>query len=169
MDDKEEVFIALYERYYERLVAFVQHLGWVESPRDLAQDVFVRVYESMEDYRGDAEWTYIEKIARRLAANALRDSLTKKRDRNKTLPMEEAGPIIEDRKSQETEVIEHEQSALLKTEIDRLPAGQRDAIMLQLGGSSYEEIARALGISVEAVKSRLHEARKAVTNKLRNP
>ena len=53
---QDERFSDLYDRYYRRVVAFLVRFGVApDDASDLAQDVFVRVYEHMDDYRGDAQ------------------------------------------------------------------------------------------------------------------
>jgi len=51
--------------------------------------------------------------------------------------------------------------------VDRLPSGQRDAVLLfYLQGLSHREVAAELGISAGAVKARLHQARAALAPRL---
>jgi RNA polymerase sigma factor (sigma-70 family) len=60
-----------------------------------------------------------------------------------------------------------EVSARVRGAIAALPAGQRDAIRLfYLQGLSHAEVATELGVSVGAVKSRLHQARAALAPRL---
>jgi RNA polymerase sigma factor (sigma-70 family) len=58
-------------------------------------------------------------------------------------------------------------SARVRGAIGALPAGQRDAVRLfYLQGLSHVEVAGELGVSVGAVKSRLHQARAALAPRL---
>jgi RNA polymerase sigma factor (sigma-70 family) len=60
-----------------------------------------------------------------------------------------------------------EVSARVRGAIAALPAGQRDAVRLfYLQGLSHAEVATELGVSVGAVKSRLHQARAALAPRL---
>jgi RNA polymerase sigma-70 factor, ECF subfamily len=60
-----------------------------------------------------------------------------------------------------------EVSARVRGAIAALPAGQRDAVRLfYLQGLSHREVAEELGVSVGAVKSRLHQARAALAPRL---
>ena len=78
-DESEERYQQLLP-YYNRLVAFIRQIGFeLEDARDLAQDVFIRVFEHRDDYRGEAKWNFLEQVARRLAYNAIRDRKAAKR------------------------------------------------------------------------------------------
>ena len=58
-------------------------------------------------------------------------------------------------------------AARVRTEVMRLPAGQRSAVIgFYLSGFTYRETADALGIGVSAVKARLHKARAALRDNL---
>jgi RNA polymerase sigma factor (sigma-70 family) len=60
-----------------------------------------------------------------------------------------------------------ETSARIRAAIAALPDGQRDAVRLfYLQGLSHNEVADELGVSVGAVKSRLHQARAALAPRL---
>lgn len=169
MGGNDRDFDRLYNRYYERTVAFLRRLG-VEAPRDLAQDAFIRVFRSMASYRKEAEWGYIEQTARRLAVNSFRDRHARKRDENMTFPIDGVGPIVDRRgHSPEAEVIRRNETQRLYEGIRRLTAKHQEVLLHQLSGFSYEEIAQLVGISVEAVKSRLHEARNELRGVMEHP
>jgi RNA polymerase sigma-70 factor (ECF subfamily) len=57
----------------------------------------------------------------------------------------------------------------LQEAVDSLPAEHREVVKLRdFEGQTNEEVAAALGISVAAVKSRLHRGRLAIRDRLRN-
>ena len=61
-----------------------------------------------------------------------------------------------------------ELTAAVRAAVAQLAAGQRDAVMLfYLQGLTHREVAAELGISVGAVKARLHQARSSLTPSLR--
>lgn len=161
MTDNVEQFEKLYQRYFDRAVAFIMSLGVSrEDARDLAQDTFVRVYRSMEQYRRDAEWAYIQTTARRLRLNKLRDELAQKRKVSLTLLTEEELGNVADRKlSPEQLAAIHESLDRARAAVSELPEKKRDCVLWFLGGYTYGEMAKILGVSEVTVKSRLHEAR----------
>src|SRR5258708_32529186 len=78
--DGDDAFRALF-KYYPAVVASLRKLGFDhEDARDLAQQVFLRVYEHMDAYRGEAKWSYLEQVTRRLAYNVNRDRHAAKRE-----------------------------------------------------------------------------------------
>src|SRR5438477_12838919 len=86
---KEERFKSLYQKHYRRMVRFFLqafHLS-EEDAQDLAQDAFIRFYEAMDEYRGDAEWAFFETVARNVAYNKIRSQKTAKRSAN-TVPID---------------------------------------------------------------------------------
>jgi RNA polymerase sigma-70 factor (ECF subfamily) len=161
MTNNVEQFEKLYTRYFGRAVAFIMSFGVSkEDARDLAQETFVRVYRSMERYRGEAEWGYVQTTARRVTFNKFRDDLAQKRKASLAMPTEEELLNVADKK------LSPEQLAAIHESLDRahaairdLPEKKRDCVLWFLGGYTYGEIAQSLGISAVIVKSRLHEAR----------
>jgi RNA polymerase sigma-70 factor (ECF subfamily) len=167
---KDERFKSLYQRYYRRIVRFYGsafHLA-EEDAKELAQDTFLRFYQAMGEYRGDAEWAYLEEIARNVAYNKIRAQKTAKRsgttvdidDPNTRVPAAPQPPDYAERQEQAVRLDE------LRRAIEELPDGQRHCLQLSLDDFRYEEIARFLGISVDAVKSRLRDARKVLRARL---
>jgi RNA polymerase sigma-70 factor (ECF subfamily) len=140
-----------------------------EDAKDLAQDVFVRFYEAMEEYRGDAEWAYLETIARRLAYNRTRDAKTFKRNA-KLVPID--GPDFKNEPAApaEPDYAEVQDAALkqtrLRSAIEELPQGQQECLALWLSDFKYEQIAAALRITVDAVKSRIRDAKRLLRDRL---
>src|SRR6266849_3615435 len=90
---KDEEFKSLYQRYYWRVVRFYERTfrQTQEDAQDLAQEAFLRFYEAIDEYRGDAEWAFFETIARRVAYNRIRSLHTAKRSGN-TVPIDDANP-----------------------------------------------------------------------------
>lgn len=88
-----------------------------------------------------------------------------RRHRPQHLPegYDEASPEADPFTNREQE----ERSALLRSALETLPESYRDVISLHLGGSSLKEIADQTGLSINALKSRFHRARKLIEVKLR--
>lgn len=157
--DREERFKSMYQKYYRRIIRFYVrsfHLS-EEDAEELAQDAFVRFYEALAKYRGDAEWGYLKTIAHHIAYNRIRNSLTKKRQAP-TVEIDDPnfrdGPATP--ATQETLLLRKQ----LREHIAALPAGQRQCIYLRLDGFEYKEIADALRITMDAVKSRIRDAKR---------
>ena len=126
-------------RYLSRIV------GAGEAP-DLTQEVFLRVSRSQApESAPEAQRAWIFRIARNLALNHRRDRQRK--------PATVALADVFRPPGQEV-------SAVVREALDQLPAIDRDVFLLrEAAGLSYDEIAQACDLSVDAVRSRLHRAR----------
>jgi RNA polymerase sigma factor (sigma-70 family) len=166
----DERFESLYRRYYARVYKFFRN--WRVSDdeaQDLAQETFKRIYETFDQYRGEAEWAFIETTARNVLFNWIRAGKTAKRSAptvdidGPDFGNDPAAPPVQDlAERQEAEM----RKASLWAAIAELPEGQKQCMELWLGDTKYEAIAKTLGISVDAVKSRLRDARKALRTRL---
>lgn len=170
-DSREERFESLYRRHYARVYRWYVvkwHLADDEA-HDLAQDVFASVYKSMNQYRGDAEWAFLEKIARNLLYNRNRALHTAKRQ-GAHVPIDApeladklAAPPDPDYAERQLDQLQRKQ---LKEAIETLPEGMRQALELWLQDFSYAAIRQVLRITPDAVKSRLRDARKLLQERL---
>ena len=136
------------------------YTGQRETASDCAQEAMIKIWRSLEGYRGDCafeSWVY------RIAANCCLDAMRKqKRDKSESIePLKEAGFDPADPEAgTEEKVIAAERKQRLRENIARLPEDQREAlVMTQLEGLSYEEAAERLGVSEGTVKSRVNRAK----------
>ncbi|MEO8382768.1 MAG: RNA polymerase sigma factor [Acidobacteriota bacterium] len=168
---RDERFQDLYRRFFRRMVRYFMRVSRLseEDAEELTQEAFARFLEAMDEYRGEAEWAYFEVIARNVLYNKIRSSKTAKRKGNtvdiddpefRNEPVAPEGPDYAER--QQTEIRRRQ----LYEAIEKLPAGQRQCLMLWLQEFKFEEIARALNISLDAVKSRLRDARRLLGARL---
>jgi RNA polymerase sigma factor (sigma-70 family) len=162
---KQARFTAAYSRHYKRVVKYYVRafsLTEVEAV-DLAQQAFLRFYEALEHYRGEAEWAYLETVVRNVGYNRIRELKSASRsaqvvsidDARAKRQMPTQPPV--DHASREAEALRRKQ---LHDAIAALPEGQRHAIQLWLDGFHYTDIAHVLGVSIDAVKSRLRDAKR---------
>jgi RNA polymerase sigma factor (sigma-70 family) len=162
--DKTLQLSTFYQQYYGRLVHFYSTSFRLARPdaEELAQDAFVRFYEAMNEYRGEAEWAYLETIARNVAYNSIRSQKSQNRTAQ-IIDIEEARRNRQLPVRQEIDLSAREEQALLRKclhdAIAELPEGQRRCIQLWLDGFTYDDISKALAISADVVKSRLHHAK----------
>jgi RNA polymerase sigma-70 factor, ECF subfamily len=148
----------LFERYAPALLRFADRLL---SDRPLAeevtQEVFVKVISKAHQYDGRAEvasWLFA------IAANACRDR--RRRERRAIVVPLEALPEQPDgqrRDGIEGRMLERERRDAVRQALALLSEEQREALVLaRYHGLPYIEIARVLGISVGAVKTRIFRA-----------
>ena len=167
----EEAFAELYARYQGKIYHFLRrYLGNSHEAEDLTVEVFHRVWRHARRYRAQGHFSaWIFRIARNLALQHLRRrrprvSLDHAADAEKDAPVEwledpEARP---DRRLRAERIREAVEQALAE-----LPTEQREALLLVVqDGLSYQEVSTLLGISVSALKARIHRAREKLRRKL---
>lgn len=169
---KDERFERIYRSHYARVWRFYRSCGVSDDEsHDLAQDAFKRFFERMEQFRGEDEtiWPFLKQIALNVLRNRVRDRKAIKR--SATLveiddpsfmydPPAPEGPDLAEREQQSMRAIQ------LRQAVAELSAGQRECFRLWVQGFKYEEIAKVLRITVDAVKSRLRDARKHLRARL---
>jgi RNA polymerase sigma factor (sigma-70 family) len=165
-------FNALYAKYYRRIIRFYV-VGFrlsEEDAEELAQDTFLRFFEAMDEYRGEAEWAFLETTARNVAFNRLRSLNTAKRSA-RTINIDDPGfSRLEPAAPLEPDYADRQHDALRRKRVNdaiaQLPPGQRQCIQLWLEDFSYVEIGKALRISLDAVRSRLRDAKRLLRERL---
>ncbi len=149
----------LMERWKERVAAFLLRMtGEPDAARDLAQETFVRLYQSRHRYRPKGRFsTYLFAIASNLAKNHLR---WRSRHPARALSDEEAAQLPAQGQGPDAALAQSETAAAVERAFAALPPEQREAMTLfiheELG---YAEIAAALGCSAKAVETRIYRAR----------
>ena len=135
-----------------------------EDAEDVAQEVFVQVYRSIDQFKGDARLsTWIYRITTTKALDHIRSRKRKKRFAFITSlfgPNDELVHEPVDFQHPGVALDRKEQAALLFRMIDQLPENQKVAFTLHKTEElSYQEIADVMQISVSAVESLLFRAR----------
>jgi RNA polymerase sigma-70 factor (ECF subfamily) len=172
--NRHERFRSLYQKYYLRMVRFYMRAFHVpqEDAEELTQEAFVRFYRSMDEYRGDAEWAFLETIARNLGYNQVRSQRAAKRNGGQKVEMDdpEFANEREPAAPEEPDYAERQEQAMrsrqLHVAIALLPVGQRQCLQLWLDDFTYDEIAASLRISADAVKSRVRDAKRLLRARL---
>ena len=147
-------------RYRPAVLAYMRRRGFPpEEAQDLTQQVFLRVCQNVDAYRGQAAWGYLETVAKSVALNAIRDRHAIKREGIEE--PEETAAAIPDRRDipADVQLEVKERSRRLWEAVGKLELPLRACVVRYLAGDSYEEIAAAMHLRVSTVKSRLHAAR----------
>jgi RNA polymerase sigma-70 factor (ECF subfamily) len=171
-----EAFEVLFKRYAARVSRQAMHLlGNEAEAEEVTQEVFLTLYEKATTFRGDAAlatWLY------RLTANAALGRL-RHRKRHPEVFMDDylprfrddghhlVRPVADWSHDLEGGVASEELRQLLHQAIEELPPLDRTVLVL----SDFEELSNrdigdVLGLSVSAVKARLHRARLFLRGKL---
>ncbi len=171
----EGAFETLVNRHQTSILNLIyRYIGDRTQAKDLAQEVFIRVWKSAKTYKREAKFTtWLYRIAINLCLNALESSHRKKwfsfnrsdEDGKRTLEetLADSGPSAEDI------LLEKERSRQISDALQSLPENQRMALVLKrYDNLSYQEIAQVIGCSVSAVESLLVRAKRTLQEKLKN-
>jgi RNA polymerase sigma-70 factor (ECF subfamily) len=166
-------FDDLVRRYERKVYNFAYRLcGNYDEANDVASETFLRVYNALPNFRGDASfitWLF------RIITNVYLDERKRQRARphqslEEIIELEETtvSRQIEDPSPTPAQRVEgRERAELLQAAIQSLPDYQRAMIaMYHSENRSYEEIAEILDLPIGTVKSRLNRARLSLREKL---
>ncbi len=154
-----QAFERLYREHVGRVHALVRRMLDDQDADEVTQDVFVRAWQKLGTYRGDAAFgTWLH----RLAVNVIlerRATLGRTRDRLHEDDAPLATVASGDRRP--------ELALDFESAIARLPEGARTVFVLHdVEGYTHEEIAERLGLAAGTSKSQLHRARMALRTHL---
>lgn len=176
----EVAFRRLFAAYHRPLWRFFARRGFPpEDCHDLTQEVFVRVYTGIGDFRGESRFeTWLFRIATNTYRKSLRYEGADKRS-GQEVPLEEPEGGIRHEAEVADEspgtppavplqsVLRDERRRALRSAIGRLPDQMRRCVVLRIYQElSYREIAGVLQISIETVKAHLFQARRRLKSEL---
>ena len=161
-------FRMIVSRYEATIAAVViGMLGPGGEADDVGQETFVRLFRSLDQFRGDAALsTYLTRIAMNLSLNELK---RRKRRSHRFLRIDEsAGVEIRDPGAgADAQVAEEERARAVRAAIDRLDEKHRAVVTLRMiEGLSTRETAEVLEIPEGTVLSRLARGRKKLEGEL---
>lgn len=160
----------LVARYEPRVLRFsVRMCRDLEDARDVAQETLLAMARAVGSFRGDAALsTWLYAIARRICIRKRRRrSSAARMESLAALEPEQLGRLRDPAPDPERSASARELQAALDAAIAALQPAQREVLLLRdVEGLTATEVARVLGLGVEAVKSRLHRARLAVRSRL---
>ena len=170
-----EAFEILVNRHQASILNLIyRFIGDRTQAKDLAQEVFLQVWQAAKNYEPKAKFTtWIYRIATNLCLNELKSARRKKwvsffrSHEDNEYSMEQSLP--DDSPSAEDLLLTRERSRQISDALQSLPANQRMALVLKrYDDLSYEEIARIMDCSVSAVESLLVRAKRTLQEKLTN-
>jgi RNA polymerase sigma-70 factor (ECF subfamily) len=146
-----------------------------EEARDLTQETFLRAFQSIDRFRGEADLkTWLYRIAVNQARNRWR--WWRRRKRGETISLDASmgqrdEPLSNSLRASglnpEQETLAREREAALRKALQSLSRNFREVLVLRdVEGMSYEEIAVTLDISMGTVKSRLSRGRIELRRKI---
>lgn len=175
-EDRGLSFEQIISRYEKKIFNLIlRHISDREEAEDLTQETFLNAYKSFGTFRGECKiHTWLCQIALNQCKNRFRQ-----RDRRRSVE----GPSLDQPTGTEDpvramEIADWDQSpqeVLIRNEtyryvlkaIDSLPDEYRTVIVLcDLQQMSYQQIAQITGLSLEAVKTRIHRGRLMLRRKV---
>jgi len=158
-DGDTRAFERLYRGHAARVHGLARRMVGHEEADELTQDVFVRVWEKLETFRGEAAFgTWIHRVAINVML-ARQDARRRERER-----------FEDDDKGAEAAVSkprEAESRIDFETALEALPPGARRVLVLHdVEGYKHHEIAEMLNVTVGTSKSQLHRARMLMRDQL---
>ena len=159
----EGSFEEIVRRYQRPISAYVYRMvGDYESALDLTQEIFIKVYNSLQRYRSEFKFsTWIYKIAHNSAVDHLRRSATREQSLISGTESDSFElPIESGRLSPEQESERKERRNEIEIVVRSLPSSYRELITLRHSQDlTYEEIVEVTGLPLGTVKNRLFRAR----------
>ena len=158
-------FAELVLRYQQPLFGFLGRMGLTQAQaEDLAQETFLRAWSHLQQFDpARAQFsTWLHTIARNLACTFLtvrQEHAGAPDDALADVACEQPNPMQQLQAKQEREQLQHA--------LRRLPMTDRSALALAyVHGISLTDIARIEGVSLAAIKTRLHRARQTLRSML---
>jgi RNA polymerase sigma-70 factor (ECF subfamily) len=146
---------------YNTVIGFLQH---PEDAEDVTQEVFIKVFESIGQFKGESAFTtWLYRIAVTSALEFLRKKSRKKRSGlisrlfgDDNTPLSDPADFVHPG----VKLDQRENARLLFEAMRMLPENQRIAFTLhKVEGLSYQEVASIMAVSVSAVESLFHRAK----------
>lgn len=171
-------FEEIYDAYADRVLNLAYRItANEETARDLTQEIFVKVYENLGEFEQRSQvftWIY------RIAINHITSHLRREKRRRFVFFLdqrlvdvfqegeEESSPAVPAAEPAADEKLEEgERARLVWTMVRSLPEKYRVPLVLFFyDGMSQKEISDTLGLSVTAVETRIHRAKKQLVEKL---
>jgi RNA polymerase sigma-70 factor (ECF subfamily) len=151
---RTEAFEALLLAYQDKVFRLCYSmLGDRAQAEDAAQESFLRIWKSIDRYRGDAALgTWIFSITRNVCLTAISRRRT-------SAPIEEAERAKPEAPDRQRDIVRM---------VSQLPDNYRQVVMLfYMEDRSYDEVARLLDMPVGTVKTNLHRARQQLATMIK--
>lgn len=158
-----EEIVRLYgERIFNLCLRFASTPAEAE---DLTQDVFLKLYGNLHQYRGEvplAAWAL--RLSRNLCIDHYRHHRLRKQSES---VMEEALEHLPSARDLESDLEDRERRRLVHRTLDEMPEDLATVVLLRdLQGWSYEEVSAFLEIPLGTIKSRLNRARRELVSRI---
>ncbi len=147
-------FKQIFDRYFDTIRSFIFYrCGDVDAASDMAQDVFMKIWEKREQINTVELKPLLYKIANDMVISSYRKNNTRM-DYEQSMAMQS-----ETQQSAEEELNYQELSASYAKALEQMPEIQRVVFLMNRNDEmKYQEIAECLQLSVKAVEKRMSGA-----------
>jgi RNA polymerase sigma-70 factor (ECF subfamily) len=171
----ESAFDYLVQKYRRPMIAFMYRMVHNSAAaEDLAQEVFLRVYRSRENYEPSAKFTtWLYRIATNLAVNHARDTRHERPENTLSIDEqnEETGlsfDLPDGALTAEERLVRRERLLAIRSRVQSLPERQRTAVIMhKYQQMDYRQIADVLKLTESATKSLLFRAYETLRGQLK--
>jgi RNA polymerase sigma-70 factor, ECF subfamily len=158
-------------RQYRRKVFNVAYkfVGRHEEAEDLTQDIFLKVFKSLDTFDRRANFqTWLISVSRNLCIDHYRSVRKERETIDRDVDATEVAPPSGGLSSQMAALEQRDRVELLREAMAALPATLRTAVLMRdIQECSYHEIARALKLPEGTVKSRINRGRTELARQIR--
>ena len=156
LDGSDEAYAELVRRYQDLLYRHAERMaGSPDEAEDIVQLAFIKAYRNLATCQNPdhvGAWMY------RITANACKDHL--KSRRSDGVAIDDVPGLAGEDGDPERALEQLDLRSRIDSALRRLPVDQREAfVMKHVEGMSYQEMGELLGVSVPALKMRVHRAR----------
>jgi RNA polymerase sigma-70 factor (ECF subfamily) len=178
MSYSESQFQQVYADFQPKILRHVARLVGEQEAEDLTQEIFVKVHQALDNFRGESKLsTWLYRIATNAAIDRLRCPSFQRAAQQRSLDdsMESGEAEVDDRgvwteekaTSAEQQFVRNEMNECILGFIKKLPENYRTVLVLsEFEGLRNNEIAETLGVTLDTVKIRLHRARERLKEEL---
>ncbi len=160
-------FAILVERYNRRILGFIfRMINDQDEAENLAQDVFIKVYEKIGDYRTEDNFqAYIYRIAKNMTLNYIKKSSRSSPFSTLFRKTDEDSRFMS-KGEQENLLLSEKRGEWINTALRELPENQRLALILKVYLQlSYVEIADITGWTISKIETLISRGRTGLKNK----
>ncbi|MFV0291132.1 MAG: RNA polymerase sigma-70 factor [Mangrovibacterium sp.] len=148
------VFKQLFDKYFDTIRSFIFYrCGDADTALDMAQDVFMKIWEKREQLNSTDLKPLLYKMANDMVISNYRKSSTRM-DYEKSMTLQNSSPL-----SPEEELNFEELASTYANALRKMPETQRVVFLMSRNEElKYQEIAESLDLSIKAVEKRMSAA-----------
>lgn len=156
------VFKQLFDKYFDTIRSFIFYrCGDADTALDMAQDVFMKIWEKREQLNSTDLKPLLYKMANDMVISNYRKSSTRM-DYEKSMTLQNSSPL-----SPEEELNFEELASTYANALRKMPETQRVVFLMSRNEElKYQEIAESLDLSIKAVEKRMSAALQLLRNEL---